>query len=96
MEAELRFGAAHSPQPIRTLAPIEALLGTITVLPFDSASAKIYGQIRAMLRQAGTMIGANDLLIASITLANDLILVTHNVSEFSRVPGLKIEDWEAP
>lgn len=42
------------------------------------------------------MIGANDLLIASITLANDLILVTHNVSEFSRVPGLKIEDWEAP
>ncbi len=56
---------------------------------------RTYGPIRANLERAGKLIGGNDLLIASIALANGLTLVSHNVSEFSRVPGLVVEDWEA-
>ncbi|WP_442921628.1 PIN domain-containing protein [Microcoleus sp. Aus8_D2] len=54
----------------------------------------MYGEIRAQLAASGTPIGPNDLLIASIALANNLILVTHNTREFSRVEGLRLEDWE--
>lgn len=61
---------------------------------YDDSCSFIYGKIRAQLANAGTPIGSNDLLIAAIALANNLILVTHNVREFKRVPGLKIEDWE--
>jgi len=63
-------------------------------LPFDDQSAIIYGQIRAGLAASGTPIGPNDLFISSIALANNLILVTHNTREFSRVEGLRLEDWE--
>lgn len=55
----------------------------------------IYGRIRAQLAALGTPIGPNDLLIAAIFLANNLILVTHNTRKFSRVEGLQVEDWEA-
>ncbi|MBS3026290.1 MAG: hypothetical protein HCA25_04120 [Dolichospermum sp. DET50] len=63
-------------------------------LPFDGKSAVIYGSIRANLEAKGTPIGAYDLQIASIALANDLILVSHNLREFNRVENLKTEDWE--
>lgn len=61
---------------------------------FDDKAAIEYGQIRAYLERQGTPVGPIDTLIAAIALANNLILVTHNTAEFSRVPGLKIEDWE--
>jgi tRNA(fMet)-specific endonuclease VapC len=64
-------------------------------LPFDDASAEVYGRIRAQLGAQGNLIGPNDLLIASIALANNLTLVTHNTREFSRIPELRIEDWVA-
>ena len=63
-------------------------------LPFDDACAEEYGALRATLAAAGRPIGPNDLLIAATALAHDLTLVTHNLREFSRVAGLKIEDWE--
>jgi tRNA(fMet)-specific endonuclease VapC len=63
-------------------------------LPFDDSCAEIYGKVRTDLEKKGTSISSNDIQIASIALANDLILVTHNVREFSRIEGLKIEDWE--
>lgn len=67
-----------------------------TSLPFDDVAAEHYARIRADLARAGTPIGPNDLLlIAAIALANALTLVTHNMREFGRVVGLKIEDWEA-
>ena len=53
-----------------------------------------YGQVRTHLERAGTPIGPNDLMIASIALTHNLTLVTHNTREFSRVPDLRIEDWE--
>lgn len=63
-------------------------------LPFDDRAADEYGRIRAYLARLGTPIGPNDLLIAAIALANNATLVTHNTTEFNRVPGLTIVDWE--
>ncbi len=93
--AELFFGAAKSNDPAKTLRRQQEFLMRFPSLPFDDSAAHIYGPIRADLERAGTMIGGNDLLIASIALANHLTIVSRNASEFSRVPGLLIEDWEA-
>ncbi|MDX2240998.1 MAG: hypothetical protein NW224_09970 [Leptolyngbyaceae cyanobacterium bins.302] len=65
-----------------------------TSLPFDDLSAVAFGTIRAQLETAGTPIGAYDLQIAAISLANNLTLITHNTAEFSRVDSLAIADWE--
>ena len=63
-------------------------------LPFDDSASEKYGEIRSDVEKSGTPIGPNDLLIASIALANDIILVTHNTREFKRVKGIMINDWE--
>jgi len=63
-------------------------------LPFDDSAAEEYGKLRAHLATVGTPIGPNDLMIAAIALAHRLIVVTHNTVEFSRVPGLLVEDWQ--
>lgn len=94
MRAELRFGAHNSQNPARSLAEQDRFLNRFVSLLFDDAAAEIYGRIRFQLKRAGTPIGPNDLLIASIALANGLILVTHNGAEFGRVSGLALEDWE--
>ena len=64
------------------------------ILPFDAEDARHAGEVRAALERAGTPIGGYDVLIAGQALARDLILVTHNMREFERVAGLRIEDWE--
>jgi tRNA(fMet)-specific endonuclease VapC len=94
VKAELFFGALRSQNPIKTMAGQRQFLSLFVSLPFDDAAAEHYAQIRAELSQKGTPIGSNDLLIAAIALANGLTLITHNTSEFGRVSGLKIEDWE--
>jgi tRNA(fMet)-specific endonuclease VapC len=65
----------------------------LSVLPYDRA-AEHFGQFRTLLESAGASIGPYDLQIASIAMARGLVVVTHNVNEFSRVPGLVIEDWQ--
>lgn len=92
---ELFYGAMKSSNPQGTLAQQLEFLNRFVSLPFDDTSALIYGRIRAQLALAGTPIGPYDQQIAAITLANNLTLVTHNIREFSRVEGLRIEDWEA-
>jgi tRNA(fMet)-specific endonuclease VapC len=67
-----------------------------TLLDFDFQAAKEYGKIRAYLEKQGTSIGSIDTLLAAQALAYNLIMVTNNVKEFSRVPGLQIEDWTKP
>jgi tRNA(fMet)-specific endonuclease VapC len=94
VKAELYFGAALSTDPAKTRAVQQQFLNRFDSLPFDDAAADVYAVIRADLSQRGCMIGPNDLLIAAISLAHGLTLVTHNVSEFGRVPGLVVEDWE--
>lgn len=94
VKAELFFGALRSHNPIKTMAGQRQFLSLFISLPFDDVAAEHYGQLRADLTSKGTPIGGNDLLIASIALANGLTLITHNTREFRRIVGLKIEDWE--
>ena len=94
VRAELLFGAAKSRSPEKTSLAQEDFLGRFRSLPFDDVAARAYGPIRAELERSGATIGAHDLLIASIAIANNLILVTHNTGEFGRIPGLVIQDWE--
>jgi tRNA(fMet)-specific endonuclease VapC len=94
VKAEMFAGAAKSQFPERSREKHVTFLNRFASLPFDDAAATEYGTLRAYLERQGTPSSANDMLIAAIALANNLILVTHNTAEFSRVPGLKIEDWE--
>jgi tRNA(fMet)-specific endonuclease VapC len=96
VKAELYYGAARSQNPARSLARQEAFLRVFVSLAFDDHAARFYGRIRADLAARGTPIGANDLLIAAIALAAELTVVTHNTSEFGRISGLALEDWEPP
>lgn len=91
---ELFYGAYHSPDLPRNLALLRRFVSKFASLPFDDTIAEIYGRERARLRQAGTQIGPHDLQIAATALVHQLTVVTHNVSEFSRVSGLSFEDWE--
>lgn len=77
----------------KTLPP-SLLFEGIPVLPFDEQAAMHYGIIRANLTQRGLLIGPNDLQIAAVALRHGATVVTHNQQEFSRVPGLLLEDWE--
>jgi tRNA(fMet)-specific endonuclease VapC len=95
VRAELIFGARNSSRIAENLRLLDRFLAPFTSLPFDDAGAEAYGQIRVELKRQGKPIGANDLLIAASALAHNLTLITHNVREFGRVPGLKYEDWEA-
>lgn len=95
---ELLYGAEHSGPAHRlaNLALVAGLRGQYVSLPFDDTAAEHYGSIRALLAGKGTPIGPNDLLIAAIARANSLTVVTHNTSEFSRVPGLNLDDRQIP
>ena len=92
--AELLYGAHRSARKQQTLSQVQVFCRQFQSLPFDDWAADEYGRIRAQLAGLGMLIGPNDLLIASIALANGLTLVTHNTREFNRVPGLKLEDWQ--
>ena len=90
---ELVFGAEHSQHAERNLADIEAMIARLEVLPFDDKAAYHFGQIRAALYRTGKPIGPYDMMTAGQARASDLILVTNNVKEFDRMPGLVLEDW---
>ncbi len=91
--AELWFGARRSARPRATRREIDAFLEPLEILPFDRAAADAYAELRLALERSGRPIGERDLLIASIARARNLAVVTHNVSEFGRVPDLVTEDW---
>ena len=95
VRAELLFGAFRSQRREVNLERTNCFLAGFQSLPFDDDSAYRHALIRAELTAKGQLIGPNDLLIAATALAHGAILVTHNTAEFSRVPGLLIEDWEA-
>ena len=91
--AELVHGAFRSARLADNLASVDILLSALTILPFDEASARIFGELKALLERSGYPLDDLDLQIASIALANDAILVTHNQRHFVRVPGIVLEDW---
>ena len=94
--AELYFGAFRSPQQYQAanLSLLAQFFPQFISVPFTDAAAEIFGRIRANVMARGVMLGPYDLQIVAIALAENLILVTHNTREFSRVPGLQIEDWQ--
>lgn len=92
---ELRFGAQRKGSAVLT-ERVNALLDAMVVLPFDEPADAHYADIRATLERAGTPIGSHDMLIAAHARSRALTLVTRNLREFQRVPGLKLEDWLAP
>lgn len=95
-KSELLFGARHSARVEENLTTLKRFFEPFISLPFDDRCAELYAILRADLATQGRLIGPYDLQIASLAKRHDLTLVTHNIREFSRVPGLRIEDWEAP
>lgn len=94
VKTELLYGAYKSNRREDNITLIQRLFERFNSLPFDDLAAKECAQIRAELAIRGTPIGPNDLMIAAIAIANDLMLVTHNTREFKRVDGLGVVDWE--
>ncbi len=94
VKAELLFGAEKSAKRELVQQKLRVFFSRFRSMPFDDAAAQTYGELRAATEKQGQRVGPNDMLIASIALANQLTLVTHNTAEFSRVPGLLLDDWE--
>ncbi len=91
---EIKFGLNLKPAKAGKIEPsINKLLSQIIQIPFGNEEAAYAARIRSDLKQAGTPIGAYDLLIGATALVHNLILVTSNVREFQRIDGLTIENW---
>ena len=90
---ELIYGAEKSARVAANLQAIEAFLARLEVLPFDAKAAAHFAQVRAELERAGRPIGAYDLMIGGHARSQGLVLVTNNEREFSRILGLRVENW---
>jgi tRNA(fMet)-specific endonuclease VapC len=93
VKAELYYGVTKSNNPEKNLKRLISFWKPYSSLPFDDTAAKVYGDLRADLESKGLPIGANDLLIASIAIANGLVLVSSNTDEFERIKHLQLENW---
>lgn len=91
--SELFHGAEKSAKVAQNLAAVEEFSSLLQVLPYSAKASQHYGAIRAALEKAGRPIGANDLHIAAHARSEGLTLVSNNLSEFERVPGLMSENW---
>jgi|HubBroStandDraft_1064217.scaffolds.fasta_scaffold129975_3 tRNA(fMet)-specific endonuclease VapC len=91
-EAELRYGVARKPGAMRRRTSVESFLADVLILPWDSAAARTYAELRARQEGKGRSLSVEDLMIAAHALSLDLTLVTHD-SVFTFVDGLKTEDW---
>lgn len=91
---EMVYGAYKSNRPEYFVEKLEnIIMPNIGVLSFDEGAAKVYGKLRAELEEKGTPLSEPDMRIASIALDKNLIIITGNVKNFSKVPGLEIENW---
>lgn len=90
---ELIFGTERSSQPERNLADIENMAARLEIVSFDHQAAAHFGQLRAELYRQGKPIGPYDMMISGHARSLGLILVTNNLKEFDRVPGLRLENW---
>jgi tRNA(fMet)-specific endonuclease VapC len=94
---ELYTWAYHRKDPSRLITTIENdFLTDVIVLDFDSHCARTFGEVRGRLLQQGISVSRVDLLIASVALAHNLTMVTHNTADYQNIPGLRLEDWLVP
>jgi len=91
--AELVYGASKSRHPTRNRTALEEFATPLEVANFDRAAAAAYGSLRASLEEKGTLVGAMDLLIAAHAISLGVPVITNNLREFRRIPGLQIENW---
>ena len=94
--SELYHGAEKSAKVSQNLEVIEEFSSLLEVLPYTAKASAHYGSIRSALEKVGQPIGVNDLHIAAHARSEGLVVVTNNVSEFARVPGLMVENWVTP
>jgi tRNA(fMet)-specific endonuclease VapC len=94
--AELLYGAEKSARPLEGRTKVESFAARLDVLSFDGEAAAHYADIRADLERRGQVIGPYDMMIAGHARSRGLIVVTGNLGEFTRVAGLRAEDWLAP
>ena len=90
---ELHYGAEKSARRVENLTAIEHFVARLEVLPFADKAAAHYGQVRAELERAGTPCGPHDMQIGGHARSEGLIVVTNNLREFARMPGLRAENW---
>jgi tRNA(fMet)-specific endonuclease VapC len=90
---ELIYGAEKSSHPERNLADIEQMAARLEIAPFEALAAAHFGQLRAELYRIGKPISPYDMMIAGHARSMGFILVTNNLKEFERVPGLRVENW---
>jgi len=95
-KAEMMYGVEVSPRRLKDQIALDEFLRYVAVLDYPAAAALDYARVRADLKVRGTIIGGNDLLIAAHARCLGLTLVTNNKREFSRVQGLKMENWTEP
>jgi len=91
--AELMHGAEKSSRMSENLAAVEDFCSRLQVLPYGAKAAQHYGTIRAALEKIGQPISVNDLHIAAHARSEGLVMVSNNMGEFARVPGLELENW---
>lgn len=91
--AELEYGVSKSSRPAKNREALEQFASPLEVAPFERQTTAVYGRLRSALEKKGQSIGSLDLLIAAHAVSLDVRLITHNVREFARVQGLRIEDW---
>jgi tRNA(fMet)-specific endonuclease VapC len=90
---ELHYGAEKSARRVENLTAIEHFVARLDVLPFGEKAAAHYGQVRAELERAGTPCGPHDMQIGGHARSEGLIVVTNNMREFTRMPGVRAENW---
>jgi tRNA(fMet)-specific endonuclease VapC len=93
--AEREFGILHHSAGQKYRRAFESLVTTVPIMPFTREDAAHYARLRSYLEKRGQGIGPIDTLIAAQALRLSATVVTHNIREFSRVPGLKVEDWQS-
>ena len=93
--SELQFGVENSSNPEQNRIALAEFIAPLEVVDYQAEAAEIYGSVRTFLTQRGKRIGPLDLLIAAHALQLKATLVTNNVREFKRIPGLSVENWTA-